>query len=80
MTFDEWWEAGTSTKVPLYGEANAKKAWDYQQARLNELRKAVRALPVEEMVYEEKGELVLAGYCMQVQGEWDRVQKLLEDE
>jgi hypothetical protein len=39
MTFDEWWKAGTSTKVPLYGEANAKKAWDYQQARINELER-----------------------------------------
>ena len=37
MTFDEWWKAGTSVEVPLYGEANAKKAWDYQQDRIAEL-------------------------------------------
>jgi hypothetical protein len=42
MTFDEWWKAGTSTKVPLYGEANAKKAWDYQQARIKELEKQLQ--------------------------------------
>lgn len=37
MDFDTWWKQGTSTKVPLYGEANAKKAWDYQQRRIDEL-------------------------------------------
>ena len=38
MTFEDWWKAGTSTEVPLYGEANAKKAWDHQQTRIEELK------------------------------------------
>jgi len=37
VTFEDWWKAGTSTEVPLYGEANAKKAWDHQQTRIEEL-------------------------------------------
>jgi hypothetical protein len=42
VTFTEWWKAGTdATKVPLYGEANAKKAWDYQQKRIDELEEAM---------------------------------------
>ncbi|RLA41589.1 MAG: hypothetical protein DRR06_15720 [Gammaproteobacteria bacterium] len=43
-TFDEWWKEGTSVKVPLYGEANAKKAWDYQQIKLDEHQKVVASL------------------------------------
>jgi len=47
MTFDEWWKAGTSVKVPLYGEANAKKAWDYQQKRIEALEKQLKLLNEE---------------------------------
>jgi len=55
MTFDEWWKAGTSTKVPLYGEANAKKAWDYQQKRIEALEEQLKLLNEE---YEKTWEVL----------------------
>jgi len=46
---------------------------------ITELVEAVKALPVEEMIEQgPNGELTLLGYCMQAQGEWDRVCKALE--
>jgi len=48
-----------------------------EQADLEALITAIEALPVEEMTYEQDGSLVLAGYCMQCQGEWDAVQALV---
>jgi hypothetical protein len=44
QTFDEWWKKVTSTKVSLYGEANAKKAWDYQEGRIYEMQERIDRL------------------------------------
>jgi len=41
-SFETWWKEGTSVEVPLYGEANARKAWDYQQAIIDKLIAAIQ--------------------------------------
>ena len=53
--FEEWWKAGTSTEVPLYGEANAKKAWDEMEDRNRHWRAWCQELQV--LVAEQEKQL-----------------------
>ena len=44
MTFDEWIRQECFKAPPEYAVELAKAAWDYQQARIDELEKALRTI------------------------------------